>query len=595
MEHTASPTLIRGEEFDHPLGPLDVRPEIPRTDDLRGGGKNDETRPGHLITEGRAVFLSCFGINFAVAWLLDMTYHAFTDDAFSHMANGFYILYSRDRHLAAVGFVWPPLQSIADLVLLLGNHLWPALSHNDMAGSIVSALAMAGAAFQIAACLREWGVSRLPRLFLTACFALNPMILLYAGNGMTEGLYVFTMVASTRYLLRWISKGDLRSLAYSGLAIACSYLVRYESVGGLALATLVVGGVSFSRADGTRKSRIKTGLGDLIIFTAPAVVTIAGWAIASYVIVGVFFAEFSSAYGNLASVKYQLFLNLHGRVLYEFHSLVALGLFLPLLLVASSVVAIARRDARILAPMAILGGGYAADLILFLKGDLTASFRYFILAFPFAVFLVGALIAAIQKQGPAPEKAINPQRVSRTGRGFSRTAAAVMLVAAIMVTTFFTTWSAMLNPNVGTYEEAQIGWIFRAHPNATDIASKNSYNWVLAMGDWFTSRHLPDGDVLTDAASCMSNLIVTIAQPKLFVIPNDRDYQQILADPISFHTNYILEADPQGQAGTDLATQYPNLWSTGAGFTKMVHQFPNRSACPEFRLFRVLGHSKEVT
>ena len=138
--------------------------------------------------------------------LLDFKYHAFTGDAFSRMANGFYILYSRDRHLAAVGFVWTPLQSMADLVFLLGNHLWPALSHNDMAGSLVSALAMAGAVYQIRSALREWGLSRVPRLVLTACFALNPMILFYGGNGMSEGLYLFTLVASTRYLLRWMRR-----------------------------------------------------------------------------------------------------------------------------------------------------------------------------------------------------------------------------------------------------------------------------------------------------------------------------------------------------------------------------------------------------
>jgi hypothetical protein len=94
----------------------------------------------------------------------------------------------------------------------------------------------------------------------------------------------------------------------------------------------------------------------------------------------------------------------------------------------------------------------------------------------------------------------------------------------------------------------------------------------------------------------MSNLITTIEQPKLFVIPNDRDYQRILADPISFHTQYILEADPRGQAPTDLGLQYPDLWSKGAGFTKLVHQFPKRGvACPALRLYLVIGHSRTVT
>ncbi len=596
MEHTATPTLIREDQFEQPLASIDVRPGTSQAGDVRGDGANHDARRRYLITEGRAVFLFCFGIFFAVAWLLDMKYRAFTPDAFAHMGNGFYILYSRDPHLAAVGFVWPPLPSIAAMVLLLGNHLWPALSHNDMAGSLVSVLAMAGAAYQIVASLREWGVSRIPRLFLTACFALNPMILLYAGNGMTEGLFVFTLVASTRYFLRWIRDGDLRSLAYSAIAMAFSYLVRYESVGAIAVAAAVVGVVSFSRANGPRSSRIKTGLGDLVIFTAPAIVTVAGWAITSYVITGVFFAEFASNYSNTAAIKYNLFLNFHGRVLYELHCVEALGFFLPFLLAASSVVAIVRRDARVLAPMALLGGALASDLILFLKGDITASFRYFILALPLDVFLVGSLIAAIQTPGPAPDNAAtDPPRVSRTWGWALRAVAAVMLIVAIMVPTAVTTGTALLNPNVGTYESAQIGWIFHARPSAWDIENKNNYNWILSIGNWFTSRHLPDGDVLTDAASCMSNIITTIAQPKVFVIPNDRDFQRILADPISFHTHYILEADPTGSSGTDTSIEYPTLWSTGAGFTKMVHEFPKRAACPAFRLFRVTGHSNTVT
>ena len=325
MEHTASPTLIRGAQVETPVEP-DSRPENSRPVDLRGG-RIDETRRQHLVTEGRSVFLLCFGIYFTVAWLLDLKYRAFIPDAFSHMANGFYILYSRDPHLAAVGFVWPPLQSIADTVFLLGNHLWPALSHNDMAGSMVSGLAVAGAAFQILAVLREWGVSQIPRLVLTACFALNPMMLLYAGNGMSEGLYMFTLVASTRYLLRWIHKGDLRSLAYAAVALAFSYLARDEALGGLALAAVVVGVVSISRAVGSGLSRIKTAMADVVIFVAPPFVAVAGWAVTSYVITGVFFGQFSSIYDNSSEVQYAKHLTLHGRLLYEVHAVGAPGTF----------------------------------------------------------------------------------------------------------------------------------------------------------------------------------------------------------------------------------------------------------------------------
>jgi hypothetical protein len=89
------------------------------------------------------------------------------------------------------------------------------------------------------------------------------------------------------------------------------------------------------------------------------------------------------------------------------------------------------------------------------------------------------------------------------------------------------------------------------------------------------------------------SIYVTVAV--LFVIPNDRDFQRILADPITFHTHYILEPDPAEVPISATNIQYPNLWTTGAGFTTMVHQIPSRGTCPEFRLLRVLHHSNVVS
>ena len=98
-----------------------------------------------LTSEGGIVGLLCLATYLTVAVLLDFVFLVLPGDAVSRMANGFYVLYSRDPHLAAIGFVWNPGQSIADLVPLLFNHLWPALASHDMAGSIVSALCMTGA------------------------------------------------------------------------------------------------------------------------------------------------------------------------------------------------------------------------------------------------------------------------------------------------------------------------------------------------------------------------------------------------------------------------------------------------------------------
>jgi hypothetical protein len=183
-----------------------------------------------------------FALYLAVAILLDFKYLAFNGDAVSRMANGFYVLYSRDPHLAAIGFVWNPGTSIADIAPLLFYHLWTPLASHMFAASLVSASCMAGVVYQVRCAVFEWGVKRAPRLVLVAILGLNGMIVYYGGNGMSEGLYLFTLVASCRYLLRWLRDDDLASLVYSATALGVCYLARNEAVGAAMLAGVVVAG-----------------------------------------------------------------------------------------------------------------------------------------------------------------------------------------------------------------------------------------------------------------------------------------------------------------------------------------------------------------
>ena len=147
-----------------------------------------------LTSEDGVVALIAFAAYLTVAILLDFKYRILPLDAVSRMANGYYVLWSRDPHLAAIGFVWSPLQSAADIPLLLFKPLFPVLATHDLAGSIVSVLAGVGAVYQVHASLREWGVRRGPRLALTLVFGINPMVVYYAGNGMSDMLYTFFLV-----------------------------------------------------------------------------------------------------------------------------------------------------------------------------------------------------------------------------------------------------------------------------------------------------------------------------------------------------------------------------------------------------------------
>lgn len=592
MEPTSTPTLIRDREVLPPESPAQWSEFTPRAAESRQVAPVKRSLLLRVINEGTFVYLIAFGLYLTVAVLLDIKYRTFNGDAVSRMANGFYILYSRDPHLAAVGFVWEPLQSVADMVFLLGNHLWPSLSHNDMAGSLVSALAMAGAVYQILAALREWGVTRVPRLVLATFFALNPMIVFYGGNGMSEGLYIFTLTTATRYLLRWMRDRDLRSLAYAGVALGFAYLTRNEAAGAALAGALAVGLVSYWSTRGPRSSRIRSAASDLFIFGVPSFVAAAGWAITSFIITGSFFGQLSSIYGNSAQESYLQHKSLHGRAIFEIQALDALAPLLAIVLLASIVVALKRRDPRMMAPLMVLGGALGFDMLAFLGNTIENFFRYWIVAVPLEVLLVGSLLAAVQTR-PRNENPVtrSPGALPRVLRAL----AAIALAILVMLPATVTTGAAMFNPKIGSEQVDALGFIFHSHPNANDIQWKDRYPHILALGDYFSSLRLPDGDIVTDNFDvCLPQLLTTISQPKLFVIPNDRDFRRILADPITFHTHYILEANPAQVPNTSINIQYPKLWDTGAGFTKLVRKFPSASTCPAYRLFRVLHHSTEV-
>ena len=141
---------------------------------------------------------------------------------------------------------------------------------------------------------------------------------------------------SPRYLLRWMRDGDLRSLAYAGVALGFSYLTRNEAAGGALAGAVAVGAVSYWRAGGRQPSRVRTGASDFAIFSVPPFVAAAGWAVTSYVITGSFFGQISSIYGNKAQESYLQHKTLHGRVLFEIQAIDALAPLLVILLLASS-------------------------------------------------------------------------------------------------------------------------------------------------------------------------------------------------------------------------------------------------------------------
>src|SRR5664280_143344 len=552
-----------------------------------------------IFSESGLVFLAAFAVYFTVAMLLDFRYHAFDGDAISRMANGFYILHSRDPHLAAVGFVWNPLSSIADLPLLAFNSVWPALASHNVAGTTMSALAMGGAVYQLHAILREWKIAVPQRLILTLLFAVNPMVLLFGGNGMSEALYLFTMLAATRYLLRWLRTHSLASLVYAALALAFAYLERSEPVAAAAFAAPLVFWVTYARSDDDRRSRTWAGLTDVTILLMPIITAFAGGAVTSWVITGQPFEQFTSKYGNsaLIAASHEIKGTMSTRLLHEVKAITYMSPLFALIVIVAVVVAARRRNIEILGVAAIIGGGLAFTLASYLDNSIFPWFRYYILMAPLGVLLVGSILAAPSRLRPAKTPEMPPGGAPTTTGGHKGLASAVAglftaaMVLVLLVPSVPGTAIGMDNramaPDILLYD----GFIFHRHLDAQDIHAKESYSAVRTIADYLNAQHLSNGQVVVDTAdNCIPNVVTNVDNPRMFVIHNDRDFQRTLDDPLTFHAHYLL-VQGSGSAQTDaVGQQYPSL-GRGAKWAMLVHSFSPKGLCVGFDLYKVTGHT----
>jgi hypothetical protein len=389
-------------------------------------------------------------------------------------------------------------------------------------------------------------------------------------------------------LCRWFAKDDLRSLVNAGGMLGLCYLAREEGVAIAIASSVLVLAVGASRTRSPH--RLMSALTDAVVYLLPVVASFATWAFASLVITGSAFDQFTSQYGNSAQIQdygsyYHLQPGHYGaRFAHEVTDLESLAPLLPLIILVAAVAAIRRRDGRFLVPLAVFGGGIGFTILSYLGNQVFPWFRFYILAVPLEVLLVAAVLAPSALSADGPSKNVTRQSIlARTMGSLIAACLVVLLIAPSLVTTE----KAMDNPKIGIEESGQLVAVFHPSRYRTPLSD----NAVLPIMPYLEKLNLPEGDVLTDDAyDCMATTILRSSNPKIFVITNDSDFHRILSDPLTWHAHYLV-VPPPGGIFNAINEQYPALYKDGAGFTKLVHQFPATSICPILRLYKVTGHT----
>jgi len=152
----------------------------------------------------------------AVGYWLQVGHGFIMGDALSRVSAAQSVLFSREPNLAAIGFIFTPLTAMVQLPWIVVSPLWPAMTERAFSGTIMSAIFMAGAVIQILGVGTDRRLPRWYSLSIAVLFALNPMIIFYGSNGMSEAPFIFFLAWAVRRLVMWMVDDDVHHPATTG-------------------------------------------------------------------------------------------------------------------------------------------------------------------------------------------------------------------------------------------------------------------------------------------------------------------------------------------------------------------------------------------
>ncbi|PID53692.1 MAG: ABC transporter [Micrococcales bacterium] len=464
--------------------------------------------------------------------------------------------------------MWNPLPTLSAIALLPLSAVWPAVTGYALAGGFVSALSMAGAVTLVARSLRQLLVPTTWRRILTGLCAIQPMILLYAGNGMSEAMMLCWLMMTITGLIDWVQNPRPAPLMLAGLGLGLTYLTRYEAVAPALAVTAFVGYVSWARADGGRSYRLHTAIADAALVALPAAFTFGAWAALSKSLVNQWFATFSSEYGNSAQVQRRLAINeqeIGGNLAetagFLIHQLFILSpLLLPILLVAV-VAAVRSRQLTAAVPLLVLGSVLLFDNAVTLSGNSLGWLRFQIAVIPLTVFAAGIALVGLQR---SLELSADP-----TGRRAPVTLAVMLSLLAMVAAAIPWQMQTLTNHSGTLAREEQYmlkSWLNPAAANPQDHAARQLFTTEREIAGYLDDLNLPEGSVLTDTAYSYS-VVLASRHPTQFVITSDRDFTQSVQQPRQNGVQYFLVADYGGADA--VRTHYPDLLNDGAGIATL--------------------------
>lgn len=522
----------------------------------------------NFFSPARLIFCLTLLIYAVLGWIGAFVLETYNYDGIARIAQAFSVFFSRDPHLAAVGFVWMPLPVFSNLPLVgllkpLGLVLW--------AGPLMSAFYTALALAVLYDLLGDFEMPRAWRVAWVIGLGAHPLIVHNGTLGLSEAPLLACLFLALRGFIVWHRQGKHRGILWAGIWSALAVFCRYEAlawVAGTSIAMIWCGWLEPARYPARALQA------SLLAYWMPPLYALAGWVLANWFVMG------NPLY----------FLVGPGSTATTPDTAQAVGLGHPFAYAQNSVTGSALllwRHIADLAPLLALATPLLVMLVLWKKawGDLSyLALGWSILGFTFFAAWRGLLPPFTRYFFWIVPAGV---LIAATAYQCARQRWARVLTLALTTLLLFAPFTWLIPRALDRLPEAyplRLVGAFLLPPEVTD------YRQVRGQLDEFKTIALylnaqnPPRTTLLDAA-IGSPLLFFLQRPETLALSTDRDFKTLLHSPFG-RVDQILVPYPSFDARgrSDIFKLYPALYD-GYAWTRLVYEFPGPNA---WRLYQVV-------
>ena len=492
---------------------------------------------------------------------------AYTTDSLARLTSAWLVFRGAEMKLTTIGFVWPPIPTL----VLLPLAAFQSLVFSFMAPVIVSALCMVLSMILIGHLASACGLNRTWQVLIVLLFAVNPLIILFAVNGMSEALLVVFSLAALFWLVRFHQTNQNTYMMFSGLFFGLLPLIRYESIILSFAGCALVLAVSWENSAEMPLNKFRQFMeGRLLAFSSLVIYPIFLWMLANALIMGnpiYFLTDVESAASvlhielgaaNVQTDTLSVFRLLFGSWTVMF----PLGVLGTLLLVMIGI----RKKSWFLTGFGLLPLIIpVTQFLLVMRESSVPRFRYLMLAMPLGL---AVMLVAIKYLQP---------RLRRVRWGEPGLLGFILIL--FMLSNFLTYQTLVTYP---LPDQEQKSWY--------GLAGGGEYKVRSVIEAFQLGRQLetiiPPGERVLVGLEDGFAVVLGARDPGLFMDHTDPDFQAAVRNPPAYVDFLLIPKNDYKQALNILNRVHPYLHERGAPWVELVDVLPKTEN--QWKLYRVI-------